>query len=384
MDASSGQVLWSKNMHSKEYPASITKILTAYLVAEYLSPDETMVMSRHAVFSIPRGSCHIALNEGEEIKVGDALSALMTVSANDAANGLAEHIGSTIEGFARIMNEKAASIGAVNSNFVNPSGLSDDNHYTTPYDMALITYHAYQNPIFREYFNISSTEMPATNLQPEVRYFNNQHEMIYLPKAGKYPCEGVVGGKLGWTRQALNTMVTVAQRDGRTLIAVVMKCASASGKYTDTVAMLDYGFDHFNKHVLSADKLSLFAKGESARQWQVEENFGFLLHEDFSLEQVQMDLQEEGEDVSLLFSLADTGGIMHEELGSLALSPSVSAASVAQASLEDEPMVLSWHWWYIFPLAFILLGLGVLIVDMRRRRYYYMRRQLSDPRRLFR
>lgn len=164
--------------------------------------------------------------------------------------------------------------------------------------------------------------MPPTNIQPEKRFFNNQHEFIYLPKAAKYDCEGITGGKLGWTRQACHTMVTVAERDGRALIAVVMKCASSKGKYTDTTSLLDYGFNSFNKSILPADKLSLFIKGQSDKQWSVGNVFGFLLHKDIPLEQVKITLAEDNESSARLeFSLPENNGLMYEKLGSLELSP---------------------------------------------------------------
>ena len=115
MDADSGQVLWQKNMHVQKSPASITKVLTALLGVENLQEDDILVMSHDAVFTVPVGSSHIALDEGEELPFSDALAAMMTVSANDAANGIAEQVAGSMDAFADLMNQRAAELGAQNS-----------------------------------------------------------------------------------------------------------------------------------------------------------------------------------------------------------------------------------------------------------------------------
>ena len=153
MDAKTGQILYSKNMDKTMYPASITKILTGMLALKYANLDETVTMSYDAVFSIDRDSSHIALDVDEEIPMIDALYALSIESANDAANGIAETVAGSMDAFAEMMNQEAKRIGAVNSNFVNAHGLPNENHYTTAYDMALITAEAIQIPMFNEIFS---------------------------------------------------------------------------------------------------------------------------------------------------------------------------------------------------------------------------------------
>lgn len=243
MDASNGQILFQKNMDQKKYPASITKIMTGMLALEKGNLSDNLTMSYGSVFSIDRGSSHIALDVGEEITLGQALYAMSTASANDAANGIAEFIGGTMENFVKMMNEAAVKAGAKNTNFVNAHGLYDDNHYTTAYDMAKITAAALRVPGFTEIFSSASYDIPPTNKQPETRLLRNSNKLLN----GEIPYDGIVMSKAGWTNETQHTLVTAAQRGGTTLIVVVMKSPNASDKWEETVALLDYGFEQFTR-----------------------------------------------------------------------------------------------------------------------------------------
>jgi len=238
MDADTGEVLYSKNIHKTMYPASITKILTASLVLEYCNTHEIVTVSASAA-NIPRGYSHIALKAGDEISVNDAMYAMMLPSANDAANALAEHVAGSQQDFATMMNFYAEEIGAHDSRFVNPSGIPSNNQFTTAYDMALITRAAIQNPDFMEYFGATSYVLPALNSQTSAKEITGYQYMLIEDK-DEYN-EYVIGGKIGYTRQAGHTMSTVAQKNGRTLICVVLG-STRDGKYADTQALLDYGF----------------------------------------------------------------------------------------------------------------------------------------------
>ncbi len=242
IDAKTGQVLYDKEMHKKQYPASITKIATVIVGLEHAELSDRIVMSEEAVFSVARDTSHIALTTDEEITFENAAYAALLMSANDACNGIAEHVSGDIASFVTLMNESVASYGAKNTHFSNANGLKDENHYTTAYDMAMICRHAIENQTFRKIFGTHTYEMPPNNKQPERRYFANQHSMIADPE---FKYEGIIGGKAGWTTVAQYTLVTAAERDGRELIAVVMKSPRNDDKYTDTKARLGYGFSEF-------------------------------------------------------------------------------------------------------------------------------------------
>lgn len=247
IDADTGQVLFDKEMNTQRAPASITKVMTGLLTLENCEIDEIVTVSSEAV-ALPYGTSHIALSPGEEISVDDALYALMLPSANDAANALAEHVADTQETFAGLMTQRAKELGAENTIFKNPSGLSDDEHLTTAYDMALITRAAIQNSNFLRYFGAQRHTIPPTNLQTEERPLTNQMYMLLPDQTWCYN-PNVIGGKVGYTDEARHTMTSAAKKDGRTLIAVVMGCG-ADQKFDDTQLLFDYGFDAFTQTTL--------------------------------------------------------------------------------------------------------------------------------------
>jgi D-alanyl-D-alanine carboxypeptidase len=243
MEASTGLILYEKNMNETYYPASITKILSALLVIENTSPGEVVTFSRDSVFGIERDSTHIGIDVGEQLTVQQCLYGILLESANEVTYATAEHVAGSIPAFAEMMNEKAKSLGALNSNFVNPHGLPDDNHYTTAYDMALIAREAMKNETFRKITATRTYQIPPTNKQKEIRYLRNHHKFI-LKNDLSY--EGVIGGKTGFTQKARYTLVTMAKRGDLELICVVMKVDTSAHQYEDTAKLLDFGFDHFS------------------------------------------------------------------------------------------------------------------------------------------
>lgn len=255
IDAETGQILLEHNSRQREYPASITKILTAALTLEHGGDlDSLVTMTDEAVWSVGRDTTHIALMPGEEVPVRSLLYATMLQSANDAANGLALYTSGDLKEFSRLMNERAREAGALDSHFANAHGLHDPDHYTTAYDMAMITRWALTVDGFREVFGAESYLMPPTNRQAGSRRFDTYHMMI-VDSAFTY--DGAWGGKLGWTPEAQHTLVTAAERDGMKLICVVMKSPHAHDKFRDTAALLDACFTGYRRVIFSAEELSV-------------------------------------------------------------------------------------------------------------------------------
>ena len=150
MEASTGAILYSKNIHEEFYPASITKILTTLLAIENSSLSEIVTFSKKAVFDVDLDSSRIGIDVGEELTMEQSLYGIMLASANEVSYAVAEHISGDVDSFADLMNARAKELGCTNTNFVNPNGLPDPNHYTSAYDMALISRAAINNDIFRE------------------------------------------------------------------------------------------------------------------------------------------------------------------------------------------------------------------------------------------
>lgn len=245
MDANSGEILYEKNINTKRYPASITKIMTTLVAIENCnSLYDTITYSKHAIDSIEPGSSQIYIEPGEKLSVEDSLYAIMLESANEACNGVAEYVAGSIEDFADMMNQKAKELGCKNTHFVNPNGLHDDNHYVTAYDMALITKAALANETFRKIASTVSYTIPVTNKCKSQRPLWMHHKMV---KRTAYVYDGVEGGKTGFTMKARNTLVTWCKRDGLELIAIVLRDDGVE-EYTDTIKLFNYGYKNFKSY----------------------------------------------------------------------------------------------------------------------------------------
>ena len=188
----------------------------------------------------------IARDYGEQMTLEQCLYGVMLESANECAYAVAEHVGGTVENFVDMMNAKAKELGCTNTHFANPHGLQDENHYTTAHDMALIAQAAYQNETFRIIIGTKMYTIPPTNKHAEETVLRNHHDMLctYHNANRKYLYPYCVGGKTGYTATANSTLVTYAEKDGMTLICVVMDTQSPN-QFIDTVNLFDYAFDNF-------------------------------------------------------------------------------------------------------------------------------------------
>lgn len=276
MEAETGMILYAKNIDAKQYPASITKIMTTLVALENSDLSEEVTYSYYATHSIEYGSSSIARTEGEILTMEESLYGLLLCSANECANAIAEHIAGSTEDFADLMNQKAAELGCTNTHFVNPNGLHDDDHYTSARDMALITRAAIQYDDFRRICGEDYYTLRATNKNDQELLMQNHHYMISSYKTSKFLDETVFAGKTGYTTKALNTLVTCATRNGMDLIVVTMKSASSGVRgeplFSDTALLLDYA-DNFQK-INIAENESTF-KAENAYTIQMDSD-GFL------------------------------------------------------------------------------------------------------------
>jgi D-alanyl-D-alanine carboxypeptidase (penicillin-binding protein 5/6) len=254
MDADTGLVLFERDMHKQMRPASTTKVMTALLALERGNMDDTITMSYDAVFTLGRGAAHIALDVDEELTLEAAMYALAIRSANDATNGVAEHIGESLEKFNKLMNDRAVQAGALNTNFANAHGMPHDDHLSTAYDLAKILIAAIGTPGFCEFFSALRYELPPTNKQEESRVFESRNPML----SGRFEYDGIIAGKTGFTNLSQHTLVTAAERDGRRLVCVVLKSPDTDDKYVDTTLLLDYGFE------IAEEAVSAFLESESA------------------------------------------------------------------------------------------------------------------------
>ncbi len=273
MDTSTKTILYEKNAYAQYYPASITKIMTALLAIENCGMDEYVVFSKDAVYKTEGSG--ISRDVNEVMTMEECLYGLMLESANECAYAIAEHVGGNYETFIRMMNEKAAEIGCLHTHFNNPHGLPDENHYICAYDMALIASKALESDLFRQIIGTKSYKIPPTNKHEEETPLRNSHKMINPYDTAKYLYEGCIGGKTGYTDAAGNTLVTFAERNGMTLVCVVLK-EKVGMQYQDTIALFDNCFEQY-------------------QAWKIGENEKY-----YTLERMQSELSiEEGEILSL-------------------------------------------------------------------------------------
>lgn len=270
MEESTGKILYSKNANSIMYPASTTKIMTAILTLEKCNLSDTAVVSHNAVFSIPSGYSTASLVEGEVLTIEQLLNVLLIPSANDAAVVLAEHIAGSVEAFSDMMNSKAVELGCLNTHFVNPNGIHNENHYSTAYDLALIGRYAMQFPTFKEISSKTRYTLPITNAySKEDRIFNTTNDLIkpnYSSSPTNYYYKYATGGKTGYTDPAGQCIVATATKDNISLLAVTLHGDftedNLSQRALDCKALFEYGFNNFSM-------VSIAQKGDVASNMKV-------------------------------------------------------------------------------------------------------------------
>ncbi|MFZ5631887.1 MAG: D-alanyl-D-alanine carboxypeptidase family protein [Bacillota bacterium] len=369
MDMQSGQILYQKNMDRRMYPASTTKILTALVAIKKGNFGDRVKVSREACLA---GGSHVGLQEDEVLRFEDLLYIIMLASANDAAVAVAEHIGGSVEGFARLMNSEARAIGALNSNFVNPHGLHDPDHYTTAGDLALIAREAMKNSVFREiagtyHYRVQRVLPRPVNGVPQEDFVN--HNKMMWP-GSRFEYKGITGIKTGFTDEAGQCLVASASRNGRELLSVVLKTENF-GMYKDTVTLLDYGFNEF-KQVTLAGRGAV--AGRAAVQKGVTEEIGAVTAGEFYYnipvndnstidKRVLIDRDivapvQKGQKVGTMYFVKDG-----RQIGSIDL--------VADQDVERKPLS---SWWY-GPVALVPLYLFIRSRARARRRRYMFRKQ---------
>lgn len=258
LDINSGAILYSKNIHEKLYPASITKILTALIAYDECNMDEIVIFSSEAIHSINwREDANMGINVGDSITMEQCLYGLLVGSANEAAYAIAEHIcgPGNLDEFADLMNKKAKELGCVDSNFITPNGIHDENHYTSAYDMALIAQSFFSNELLSKISNTSSYHIPKTETQPK-------ENMIVWAKSklleGKeYAYEPLVGTKTGYTDHARQTLVSCAEKNNMKLVCVILK-EEAPYQFKDTIQLFEYGFENFLTHYVVEEDSTYF------------------------------------------------------------------------------------------------------------------------------
>jgi D-alanyl-D-alanine carboxypeptidase (penicillin-binding protein 5/6) len=252
LDAETGEVLYSQNADSRCYPASTTKIMTAYLTLKYGDLSASYTLPEGIYAGLDQYSSSAKLQVGEEVTVYQLLQCLLIASANEAANSLAYYISGSIADFVTLMNEEAQALGCTDTHFANPNGLHDEDHYTTARDLSLMALAALKYDTFLEICGTTEATIPATNLSEE-RTLTTTNYLLPGSTHPEYAYEGTLGVKTGFTTPAGYCLVSEASRDGRTLLAVVLGAKATKsgttetiGSFTESAGLLSWGFANYD------------------------------------------------------------------------------------------------------------------------------------------
>jgi len=241
MEDSTQTTVYAKNMDQVLYPGATVKVMTTLLTLENAQLSDQVTMTATGVSGVTDGGASISAQLDEVFTVEQCLYAIMLASANDVALQIAEQIGGSVDGFVQMMNNRAVELGCTNTVFTNPTGLPDENQHTTAHDMALITKAAIDNESFRTIAETTSYTIPATNVSGGERVLTNNFSMLNNTNAYYQYC---LGGREGYTEASGSTLVCGAEKNGVSLIAVILQGASGTTA-AEAVSLLNYGFDNF-------------------------------------------------------------------------------------------------------------------------------------------
>ncbi len=293
MDAGTGTVLFEKNPHEKMEPASITKIMTMIITFEALDSEKVKLSDiiRVSERAWKTGGSQVFLGPGEEQTLETLLKCIVIASANDASMAVAEYVGGSVEGFVKLMNDKARQLGMSNTNFTNPHGLSSPEHYTTAHDIALMSKELVKYPTFFKWSTIWMDYLEHTDKKREATMLANTNKLL-----GKY--EGMDGLKTGFHSKAGHCFAGTAKRGDFRLISIVLNAENSNKRFEESIKLLDYGFGHY-------DSIKVVEKGMVLKTVQVEKghikDVNVIVPNDVNL------LVEKGkeEDISTKFDVPD-------------------------------------------------------------------------------
>lgn len=409
IEASTGTILYEKNIHEKMFPASTTKMMTCLLAmeSEKSNLNDMVYFSYDAVHSIPWDGSNMGMDAGESMTLEDCLYGIMVLSANEVANAVGEYVSGDADSFVTLMNERAKELGCLDTHFNNAHGYTDPNHYTSAYDLALIAREYFKNEFLAKVSRTRTYHWLPTDTQPDDIWLSSKNYFLN----GGYTLNGFLGSKTGFTDESRQVLVTGCERNGMRLIAVVMK-EEPPYQYEDTIDLFNYGFSNFELvNVSEADSRytivneSFFHSdsdvyGDSSPFLSMDDDSTIVVPKTTSLEEISSSLEYIPDDPSTI-------AIVHYNYNGVALGNAsiviskqkeatfdfskeeVPTTESTEASNEDDKPV------YIYIntiLKWIGIALGVVIFialvkrifsnfNFARRRHYIMRSHRDRKRR---
>lgn len=368
MEYSTGKILFEKNLNKMMYPASTTKLMTAILVLEKCQLTDVATVSNSAVDSVPAGYSTAYLQKGEKLTIEQLLHVLLIPSANDAANVLAEHVGGSIANFANMMNSKAKEIGCENTNFKNPSGIHDENHYSTAYDLSLIAKHAMQFQTIKDIVQKTVYNLPKTDkYNSDNRIFYNTNLLLSHHSPDDYYYPYATGLKTGYTNPAKDCIIATAKKDDLELIAVILGAEDTNGslvpKFLDCKKLFEYGFSNYSyKNIKKANsfvtKVSVLGATEDTKNLNilVKNDINVFLENNFDINNLEPKLELDTPLVAPIKGGSTIGKITYDIDGII-----YTSELIAETNVNIVNFVL-----IIFRLGLILLVIFMFFAIFRR------------------
>ena len=414
MDVTFGQVLYDQAAYDKAYPASMTKVMTALLTLEAIedgtTTEDTMVtISENAAAKEYADESTANLVAGEQLSVKDLLYCIMLPSANDAAKALAEHLGGSVENFVKSMNDRARELGCQNTNFLNPNGLHDPEHYTCAYDIALMFRQAMQHELFLTVISTKDYTLAATELSEE-RYFLNTNGLISNLYYSGYVYEKCIGGKTGSTEDAGKCLVAAARSGNNQLISVVMGAglipqedgSQLQGQLVESRRLFEYGFENFRPVKLAPPETTMatveVTMSEDGTEVGVKPKGTIAMMLPYSTAQEDIQIEVKLFDESVVAPVEE-GQVMgslrlyvgDETLGELDLvaEATLTYSKTMERQLKRQAFWAKYKGWFIgVPVCILVLPIAALITvrvinvgKMKRRRQRAAQRRAARQRR---
>lgn len=361
-DANTGKILYSKSAFEKRFPASTTKLMTAILTLENCELSDVATVSHNAIFSIPIGYSHASLKEGEKLTIEQLLNVLLIPSANDAAVVLAEHIAGSVENFSEMMNNRAKELGCVNTHFVNPNGIHDENHYSCAYDLAIIGRYAMKFEDIMRIAKVNQYTLPKTNKYDKTdRIFNSTNRLIN--KNSEYYNKYATGLKTGYTDKSGYCIVTTANQGDVELLAVVLGSESIDDRYEDCNTLFDYCFENYSykslinsREIIENVKVSGATSETKSLNIIAKNNVTALVKNDLDIESVEPKIEINENLTAPIAQDAVVGRISYTVDGETFSTDLIAETSVEKSNIET----------IIFRAFLIFLILYLLVIILKK------------------
>ena len=360
IDMDTMSVLYEKNSNDKIAPASITKMLANLIAINKVDQNKMYKVTGDAIDNVPPNSSRLWLTYDEEVKGIELINSSLIASANDSTHVLAVASSGTQEAFVKEMNNYVQKLGLKNTHFSNPSGLIEDDHYTTASDYAVIASQVFKNELLTDIMGTNYYEMSPTNKQSEKRKFVNGHPLV---KHGKDNYEFIVGGKTGWDGKDNFTMVSYASKDDLNLLVVSLGATTRDECSDDHINLFNYGFSNYKKIKINKNDvepiIKEFYKGnylETITTFKLENDFNLLVDYDINENAIKTEVElideESKDDIKAVLKVSIKG----EYVGNLDLVKSLEEfdVSFANTTLLKIYAVLN-------NISIIVLGLSILL-----------------------